>query len=252
MPRYPRSNIKSYIHHIMVQGIDREYIFQKEKYKKYYMKQINEKSEEIQLIACCIMDNHAHLLVYSEDINKISKYMQKINTSFAKIYNSQENRVGYVFRDRYKSENITNIRYLKVCIAYIHNNPVKAGIVKQPNQYKYSTYNKYIIPNSIDKKIIDIVFDNSENYIEEFVKMHNVSNNIKFLEMQEKTDVKELIDKYLKDNKTTIENMKKHKDKISDFVIEMINNKGISINKISTILGISRTKIKSILDRNCL
>lgn len=57
-------------------------------------------------MAYCIMNNHVHLLVYSEEVQKLSKMMQKINTAYAKYYNECNERVGYVFRDRYLSQPI--------------------------------------------------------------------------------------------------------------------------------------------------
>ena len=130
--RQVRENLKSSFFHVMIQGIRKEYIFSKEQYIRMYLKLLNEKRKElkIKIIAYCIMNNHAHLLMETKNIKELSKFMQKINGCYAKYYNFMEDRVGYVFRDRYKCQIIKNQKHLVQCIKYIHQNPVKAGMVK--------------------------------------------------------------------------------------------------------------------------
>ena len=70
--------------------------------------------------------------------------MHKVNTLYAIYFNKKYNRVGYVFRDRYKSQAIYSEKQLYTCINYIHYNPVKAGICKIASEYEYSSYNEYI------------------------------------------------------------------------------------------------------------
>ena len=146
MPRLARKYLESSFVHIIVQGLDRQYIFKgnflKSSYRTILKKNISETN--IELISYCIMDNHSHLLLYGEDFNDISKIMHKTNTSYAKLYNKTQKRVGYVFRDRYFVQPISNEKQLFNCIAYIHKNPINAGIVKLLSSYNYSSYNEYI------------------------------------------------------------------------------------------------------------
>lgn len=99
MPRLARKNLRSNYLHIIVQGIDRKYIFNSDRLKKEYKSILkrNLNKTNINMLAYCIMDNHAHMLIYSEKIEEITKLMQRTNTSYVRLYN----RVGYVFRDRY-------------------------------------------------------------------------------------------------------------------------------------------------------
>lgn len=153
MSRIARNFLDTSFLHIIVQGINREYIFKSDRYINRYLQLINEKlnREKLELIAYCIMNNHAHLLMKVEDIKELSKYMQKVNTIYAKYYNYMENnRVGYVFRDRYKSEPIFDRRQLLQCVKYIHRNPVKANMVKSEKEYQYSSY-KYYLTGQIEK-----------------------------------------------------------------------------------------------------
>ena len=77
MPRIPRKYSQSNFYHIMVQGINKEYIFNTEQNMKKYQKLIKKKLENsnITILAYCIMNNHAHFLIYSENVSNLSKYM---------------------------------------------------------------------------------------------------------------------------------------------------------------------------------
>lgn len=147
MGRIAREYKKAPFFHVIVQGINKEYIFKKEIYIKKYLEKIKLYAEkyEINIVAYCIMNNHAHFLLEINQIENMSKMMQKVNSLYAKYYNYMENdRVGYVFRDRYLSEPITSKKYFVQCIKYIHRNPVKANMVKNMGDYKYSSFNEYL------------------------------------------------------------------------------------------------------------
>ena len=139
MPRFPRSYIKTPYFHVIVQGINKNYIFNYPEDIKYYIKILYEFSKDysIEIIAYCIMNNHAHILLKTRNLNNLSKFMHRINTKYAVYYNQKYNRVGYVFRDRYKSEGIYSEEHLHRCIQYIYDNPVKAKICDKPEDYKY-------------------------------------------------------------------------------------------------------------------
>lgn len=145
MPRLPRNNIKTSYFHVMVQGIDKEYIFNRKIDIKYYISILYELKDElnIKIIAYCIMNNHAHLLIHTNDVSNLTKYMHKTNTKYAIYYNKIHDRVGYVFRNRFKSEGIYSERQLYNCISYIYNNPVKAKICRTPEEYPYSNSKYY-------------------------------------------------------------------------------------------------------------
>ena len=118
MSRLPRSFINSNFFHVMIQGINREYIFEDEFFKKVYLKYIFEESVmlNINIISFCVMDNHVHLLLNIKNIEDMSILMKKTNQRYALFYNKMKSRVGYVFRNRYRSEPICDERYLYQCI----------------------------------------------------------------------------------------------------------------------------------------
>ena len=130
----------------MVQGINKEYIFNENHQKNEYVKLMKKYNEEekVKIISYCVMDNHSHMILHCNDISEISQYMKRLNGGYSIYYNKTNKRVGFVYRNRFQSQFITDVNYLKKCISYIHMNPVKANMVKGVSEYKYSSYNQFI------------------------------------------------------------------------------------------------------------
>ncbi len=165
MPRLARKNIETEYIHVMVQGVNKEYIFDDRKHLLTYLKLIKEniKPESFSLIAYCMMSNHAHFLFYVCDIISFEKYMHKINQHFAQIYNYDKNRVGVVFRNRYRVEPVCSEEYIINCINYIHDNPVEARMVERREDYPYSSFREYlnktgVSQNEIVKRLVNYEF----------------------------------------------------------------------------------------------
>ena len=144
MPRSPRNYLNTSFFHVMSQGINKEFIFNNAVDIKFYIKNMYEIKDKyhIEIIAYCIMNNHTHLLIKTNIIKNLSQYMHCLNTKYGLYYNKKYNRVGYVFRDRYKAEGIYSEKQLYHCIKYIFNNPVKAGICNKAEEYEFSNYKK--------------------------------------------------------------------------------------------------------------
>ena len=166
----------------MVQGVNKEYIFNKDEYIEKYLNIIKENKENYNftIMAYCIMNNHAHFLVYIENIDDFGKFMHKVNLLYAQMYNKKENRCGVLFRNRYKTEPIYERKHLLNCIKYIHNNPVKAKIVSRCDEYKYSSYTDYINNKGVAKsKIVKEIFGTKCN----FLMMFNQVVNMRFMDI---------------------------------------------------------------------
>ena len=166
----------------MVQGVNKEYIFNKNEYIEKYLNIIkeNKANYNFTIMAYCIMNNHAHFLVYTENIEDFGKFMHKVNLIYAQMYNKKENRCGVLFRNRYKTEPIYERKHLLNCIKYIHNNPVKAKIVSRCDEYKYSSYTDYINNKGVAKsKIVKEIFGSKCN----FLVMFNQVVNMRFMDI---------------------------------------------------------------------
>ena len=248
MARISRQNLKSLYFHIMVQGINKEYIFSTKEMKEKYKKLLKENVQKsnVKLLSYCIMSNHAHMLMYVQDFKEMSKLMQKINTSFAKFYNRKNNRVGFVFRDRYSIQQILNRQHLYNCLAYIHNNPVKAGIVQTPQDYKYSSYREWLGSKEIiDEKADMLIFE--EKNINEFYKIHLNKEISDIEDVVENADYKQIISEYEISKGCTIEQIVEEEKTLQDIVCELRNEANLSIRQISSVLKVNRPKITKII-----
>lgn len=144
MPRRARLKSRSGIYHIMLRGVNRQEIFHDdedcikileiiEKYKR---------RAEMKVYAWCLMNNHVHLLL-KEGNESISTTMKRIGVSFVSYYNWKYKTTGHLFQDRFRSENVESPQYLLRVVRYIHQNPVKAGIVQSVDEWKWSSCHLY-------------------------------------------------------------------------------------------------------------
>lgn len=240
----PRINRKYYISsflHIMVQGINKEKIFETDFYKSFYIKlmKIVQADFDIKILAYTIMDNHSHILLYYENIEDVSKFIGKINQKFAQFYNKKENRVGYVFRGRYKCEQITDIAHLYNVLSYIHFNPYKAGIVSDLLDYKFSSYPQYL-NDKVDIEKGFILF-NTYDYKGLFIQLHQEYFN-KIL--NKKLTCEDVVFDYKKRNKiNTTKLILKDNNLLIGLILELQEKTRLTNKEISEFLGIGKNRI---------
>ena len=185
MPRHARKKSKSGVYHVMIRGINRQNIFEDEEDKQRLVKTIERYKNEqtCEVFGYCLMDNHIHLLI-KETGESISAIIKKISGSYVYWYNNKYDRYGHLFQERYKSEVVEGDGYLLTVLRYIHQNPLKAGLVKDLSDYKWSSYNEYIYhPKivSIDY-ILEMFSTNKKHSIELFKKYMNERNEDQCLE----------------------------------------------------------------------
>jgi hypothetical protein len=89
------------------------------------------------------MDNHIHLLIETP-VDRISRIMQLINFTYTQYFNRKYHKVGHLFQGRYKGYLCDKNEYLLTLVRYIHLNPVRAKIVKRPEEYEWSSHREYL------------------------------------------------------------------------------------------------------------
>lgn len=248
MPRNSRQNLKSFYKHVMTQGIEKQYIFGEEKYIKKYKEIILDKLKEspVTILGYCIMHNHSHLLIHSETPEEISKFMQKVNTTYSMYYNKVNNRVGYVFRNRFKSQEILNQGQLYTCLRYIHNNPVKAEITKTMQEYKYSSYNEFLSGKFeiINDKSIEILFEKTDDFKEKFEFIHNKRIVI---EDEGVLKSKVFIKQFEKKHQIKIEELKNNRGLLKVAIKEMKEKTDAKVVEIAERLKVSKSTVSKYL-----
>ncbi|WP_261131500.1 REP-associated tyrosine transposase [Bacillus sp. Marseille-Q3570] len=157
MPRNARIRSQSGIYHIILRGANKQEIFHDNEDCIQFLDTLEkyQRTKEISVYAWCLMDNHVHLLL-KEGIEDISITMKRIGVSFVRYYNWKYQTTGHLFQDRFKSENVETDRYFLTVVRYIHQNPVKAGMVKHVADWKWSScpgyYGKKVYPRGLLKK----------------------------------------------------------------------------------------------------
>lgn len=141
MTRPLRIEFNGALYHITSRGNARQAIFLNGKDFADFLGILNSvvKRYNFLLHAYCLMNNHYHLLVETLEGN-LSKGMRQLNGLYAQRFNQKHQRVGHLLQGRYQSILVDKENYLLELSRYIVLNPVRAGIVKNPKDYRWSSY----------------------------------------------------------------------------------------------------------------
>lgn len=244
MSRKSRESFCSIFFHNLVQGINKEYIFNNQREKIKYINLLNDvKLENIKIISYTIMGNHAHILLYVKDIHSMSNFMKNVNQNFASYYNFINKRVGVVFRNRFKTQEILSRNHLYKCIKYIYNNPVKANIVKNIEDYPYSNYKQFI-----EEDLLSEILDGSS-----IINDDDLIRTQEILDKEYFIDTKEDVYCYAKGVfKEYLENRNSHNEQSLKLLLNEARREfNISYSYLSEILEIPKTTIWELLkDKN--
>ncbi len=145
MPRKNRIWYPGAIYHVMSRGNRRSEIFLKDNdYELFlmYLKMIRDKLG-FKIHSICLMTNHFHILIETETV-ELSKIMQKLLSMYAEEFNYLHGFTGHLFEGRYTAKLIEDERYFLEVSRYIHLNPVKANMVREPLDYDYSSYGMFV------------------------------------------------------------------------------------------------------------
>ena len=251
MPRKARSIVVTNFSHVIVQGINKNFVFKDNYFKELYLSLIKKYLEEtdIEILSYCVMDNHIHIMLYLENVDELSPFMQKVNTCFAVKYNKIKNRVGFVFRNRFYLQPINSERQIYNCLVYIHRNPIKANIVSKYEEYEFSSYNEFFgKKNLLTDKGIKLIFGSTTNFLKTFEKIHKdrIIEDIK--EVQEYIDSNSVIKDYIEKCGKSIDEIKKDNILLKELIIRLKEEGGLSLRKMDSIFDISRKKLSKILN----
>jgi putative transposase len=100
-------------------------------------------SGDASLLAYCLMPNHYHLLVRLH-MDNLSAAMQAMTLAYAKSFNYRYGRVGRLFQAPFRAILVGNQEYLAVLVAYLHRNPVEAGLVRTPEEWPFSSFQDHV------------------------------------------------------------------------------------------------------------
>ena len=239
MSRLARTISGSGVYHILFRGVNQQNIFDEKADFEKLKETIGKVKQdlEFEIYAYCFMNNHVHIVLKEKNIGDISLIMKRILTKYARWYNIKYGRSGALIANRYKSVPVEIDEYFLSLVRYIHQNPVKAAMVENVEDYPHSSYSEYIN----EKKLTDTDFLLQMVSKKEFVNYHKEMENINFrvTDSKRKTDDDVLL--YLKkhyqiENPKSISKLSKaDRDKL---LAEL--KKEFSVRHLQRITGISR------------
>ena len=144
MARQPRVEFSGALYHVIVRGNERRAVFRDDRDRKDYLRRLAlyRQKLEFRVLAYCLMDNHVHLAIETGQV-PLSRIMACLQSSYTQYFNRRHRRVGHLFQGRYKAFLIEKDLYALALLRYIHENPVKAGVVAAPQEYEWSSDRYY-------------------------------------------------------------------------------------------------------------
>jgi REP element-mobilizing transposase RayT len=259
MPRQARVKGEYCIYHIIQRGNERKDIFFSDKDRERYLEIVRRMKDRYNFVmyAYCLMTNHTHLLI-NDNGNDISKIIQSINISYVQYINRCYRRCGHLFQDRFKSEIVDNDSYLLQVSKYIHNNPVKAGLIREPRQYKWSSYTAYIGRNQDTnrfcepERVLQLVSDKANKAKEGYIEYMGVEERgLNIMDIEETpivngTNTKlitNIIDGYkwldntASERNSTVKEMLLNKKVRNDEIKRLKKNSSLSLKEIGELFG---------------
>ncbi|WP_255451080.1 transposase [Sporomusa sp. KB1] len=178
MGRQARKMSTTGYYHVVFRGINRQHLFEEESDFLYFIESLKQLKAEMlfELHAYCLMSNHVHLLMREKQIGDISVIMKRLLTKYVMYFNRKYERSGALIASRYKSVPVEIDEYFVLLMCYIHQNPIKAGIVKKPEEYRFSSYNDYVQGGNLT----DTSFSLKMFGRDEWLRLHQIITNDDF------------------------------------------------------------------------
>jgi putative transposase len=145
MARKPRIEFEGAFYHVIIRGNQRQTVFLEEKDFLKYLEFLSDYKDRygFRVHAYVLMGTHVHLLIETGQV-PLSRVLQGINQRFTMYFNWKYGTVGHLFQGRYKAILCDKDAYLFGLVKYLHCNPVRAGMVRQPEEYRWSSHRAYL------------------------------------------------------------------------------------------------------------
>lgn len=273
MPRVARRKGLYCTYHLVQRGNDRKNIFLGDEDKVRFLETLEKAriKHDFRLYSYCLMNNHFHLLLYDNG-NDVSSIMKSINTSYAIYFNRRHQKSGHLFQDRFKSEVVEDDGYFLAVSRYIHNNPVKAGMVEEVARYRWSSFRVYagLALNELclldTSRVLGCFSDDprtaKRHYIEFVTGGLEVEHNILDVEdelsdapglnhkyINDIVQARTYVEEFLKREHVTMEELLMDKKKRNLLIKDLRAHSSLSLKEIGMLVGgISESRVSRILN----
>lgn len=146
MARLPRLTVPGHPHHVIQRGNNRQPVFVDDQDRATLLALLADYAavHKVAIHAWVLMDNHFHLLATPGTEAGLPKLMQAVGRRYVQQFNRRHRRTGTLWEGRYRATVVQDDRYLLTCMAYIDLNPVRAGLVQRPADWRWSSHRHYI------------------------------------------------------------------------------------------------------------
>ena len=145
MPRTGRLHIDGGYYHVIGRGLERRRVFNQVADKKDFLDRLGAGRDRTgaQCLAWAVMTKHIHLAIQVAE-EPLPRIMQNLSFRYTRWINKKQTRTGHLFQGRYKAILVDADNYLLQLVRYIHLNPVRAGMVKNPEDHAWSGHRAYL------------------------------------------------------------------------------------------------------------
>lgn len=246
MPRTARKISSSNIYHVILRGINRQTIFEDDGDRHYFMTVLKyyKGISGYKLHAFCLMGNHVHLLIEPAG-EPLGQVFKRVGVRYVSWYNRKYERTGHLFQDRFRSENVESEQYYRTVLRYILQNPMKAGLEKQPGSYRWSSYLAYAKGTGLitDTQYAVNMAGERETLVQ-FLReanddqvMDDFSPGMRLSDEQARNIMKQV------SQCATLTEFQKLEDPLQKEYIQRLSDEGISVRQISRLTGKCRKTI---------
>ncbi len=146
MSRIARVTIPGIPHHITQRGNRRQNVFFSDADRSLYLRLLKDQGKRfgITFWAYCLMDNHVHIIAVPENERSFSHGLGEVHRRYTSILNYREGWSGYLWQGRFASFPLDN-SYLYAAMRYVELNPVRAGMVHEPEAYFWSSAKAHVL-----------------------------------------------------------------------------------------------------------
>ncbi len=171
MPRFARLVAPGFPHHVTQRGNRNQIVFFAEDDRRAYLDLIRTHSQahHVEIWAYCLMDNHVHFVAVPETEDGLTRCFQEAHRLYTRRINSREGWKGYLWQGRFASFPMDE-RYLYAAVRYVERNPVKAGIVADPWEYRWSSAKAHVLKTRdplLNPCFLEVQIDDWKKYLAE-------------------------------------------------------------------------------------
>ena len=140
MPRRTRCILPGVPCHVTQRGVDRRSTFREDADRLTYLQLLRQNLADaaVRILGCCLMSNHIHVIAPPEHADSLSVLFRRVHGRYAQYFNAHTGRTGHLWQNRFFACALGS-SYLWSALAYVERNPVRAGMVRQASDYRWSS-----------------------------------------------------------------------------------------------------------------